>query len=275
MDCNSPIGVFDSGVGGLTVFSQLRKLLPEENIVYFGDTKRNPYGPRPETEIQSFVCEILAFMADNKVKLAVAACNTITVLLDKIPNRHPFEIIGVSKGARTALKLTKNNCIGVIATEATIRSGKHVADITALRSDAKVFPKACPQFAPLAEAEQFDGNLLNQAAADYLTPLKEANVDVVILGCTHYPLLTPVISKIMGSVQLFDPAEETALQVKEYLEKTGQLKREGKGYSRLYFSADVDRAKRIAKQLVNVTECRFEFTDLSQHVNSISSINYQ
>lgn len=261
---NLPIGVFDSGVGGLTVFRQLRKLMPAENIIYFGDTKRTPYGPRTKNEIQKFTREMLNFMAYNKVKLVVAACNTITVNLDNLPNEYPFKIIGMSKGAQTALGLTKNNRIGVIATEATIRSGKHVAEIAALSSDVKIFPKACHQFASLAEAGQFSGEVIEQAAVEYLTPLKEANIDTVILACTHYPFLTAVISKVLGPVTLLDPAAETALEVKTVLEKAQQLNKVGKGYSHLYFSADVDRAKRIASQIININECQFECTDLTQ-----------
>lgn len=264
MDCNLPIGVFDSGVGGLTVFKQLRRLLPNENIVYFGDTRRNPYGPRPEAEIEGFIQEILAFMADNKVKLAVAACNTITVLLERLPKKYPFEIIGMSKGARSVPTLTKNNHVGVIATEATIRSGKHAAEITAMNQNVQVFPKACPKFAPLVEAEQFGGETVEQAAIEYLTPLMEANVDTVILACTHYPLLAPVISKVMGPVRIFDPAEETALEAKAYLEATEQLKATGTGYSRLYFSSDVERARRIASQIIDVNACQFGCFDVAQ-----------
>ena len=268
MDYNLPIGVFDSGIGGLTVFRQLRKLMPNENMIYFGDTKRNPYGSRPEAEIQQFIREILTFMTDNKVKLAVAACNTMTVLLDRLSQEeYPFRIIGMSKGARKALTLTRNRSIGVIATEATIRSGKHAAEITALDSKVKVLPKACPEFAPLVEAEQFEGEVIERAARKYLISLTKENVDVVILGCTHYPLLAPVIRKIMGPVQIFDPAEETALQVKDYLDKTGWLKPAGKGYSRLCFSSDVDLSRRISKRIIDVAQCRFEWTDLSKEIS--------
>ncbi|MEN6564857.1 MAG: glutamate racemase [Veillonellales bacterium] len=263
MNPDRPIGVFDSGIGGLTVFRQLRTLLPQENIVYFGDTKRTPYGPRMKNEIQKFTREILNFMADNKVKLAVAACNTITVNLDNMPNEYPFKIIGMSNGARTALLLTRNKRIGIIATEATIRSGKHAAELAALSPDVKIFSQACHPFASLAEAEQFSGKVIEQAAVKYLTPLKEANIDTVILACTHYPFLASAIRKVLGSVTLLDPAEETALEVKAALEKMQQLKKTGKGYSHLYFSADVDRAKRIARRIANVDECRFECTDLT------------
>lgn len=265
MNCNLPIGVFDSGVGGLTVFRQLRKLLPAEDIIYFGDTKRTPYGPRTKTEIQNFTREILTFLADNQVKIAVAACNTITVNLDTIPQEYPFEIIGMSKGAHSALAMTKNQRIGVIATAATICSGKHAAEIAEFDPKVQVFPKACHQFASLAEAEQFSGEKIEQAAVEYLTPLKEAEVDVVILACTHYPFLTPVISKVLSQAKLLDPAEETALQVKAALEKAGQLKTAGQGYSRLCFSADVDRAKRIASHITNIKECQFECSDLHSY----------
>lgn len=265
MNGNLPIGVFDSGVGGLTVFTQLRKLLPAENIIYFGDTKRTPYGPRSKEEIQQFTREILNFMAHNKVKLAVAACNTITVNLDNLPQEYPFPIIGMSKGARTALTVTKNNRIGVIATDATIKSGKHVAEIRALSDTVQIYPKACHKFASLAEAEQFSGKVIEEAAKEYLMPLKEAGVDTVILACTHYPFLIPVIGKVLGpNVRLFDPAEETAREAKQALAQKGQLEEKGQGYSRLCFSADLDRAKRIAAHLIQVDQCQFECVDLSQ-----------
>lgn len=269
MYCNLPIGVFDSGVGGLTVFRQLRNALPNEDIIYFGDTKRNPYGPRSEAEIISFVQEILAFMTANKVKLAVAACNTITVLLDNLQQKYPFGIIGMSKGARSALTCSSNKRIGVIATEATIRSARHIGEIMALGEAVEVFPIACPQFAPLVENENFDGAEVERAAQEYLTPLVKADVDTVVLACTHYPMLTPIISKVMGEVQIFDPAEETAQNVKEYLEKAELLNLTGQGYSKLYFSADVERAKRIADRIIDINKCEFDCIDVSKFTDGI------
>ncbi|MGI6092133.1 MAG: glutamate racemase [Veillonellaceae bacterium] len=265
MDCNLPIGVFDSGVGGLTVFKQLRSALPNEDIIYFGDTKRNPYGSRTDGEIIAFIHEILDFMAVNKVKVAVAACNTITVLLDKLHKQYPFQIIGMSKVAHSAMAASTNKRIGVIATEATIRSGRHLAEFMALSEEVEIFPKACPEFAPLVENENFDGAEVERAAQEYLTPLVKADVDTVVLACTHYPLLTPVIGEVMGKVKIFDPAEETAQNTKAYLEKENLLKSTGPGYNKLYFSADIERAKRIADRIIDINKCEFACIDVSKH----------
>jgi glutamate racemase len=265
MDINSPIGVFDSGVGGLTVFRQLRKILPAENIIYFGDNKRNPYGPRSEREILQFVEEILDFMMENNVKMAVSACNTISVLLDKLPLKYPFEVVGMGRGVLMALAMTHSRRIGVLATETTIRSGKHVAEVMVRNSEIKIFPIACPKFAPLVEAECLEGEAVEAAALDYVMPLKDAKVDAVILACTHYPMLAPVISKVLGPAYLVDPAEETALEVKNILGKAGLLKATGEGYSRLCFSADIDRARRIASKIMDNRDCEFELLDMASY----------
>lgn len=265
MDSNLPIGVFDSGVGGLTVFRQLRNMLPTENIIYFGDSKRNPYGPRSEAEILQYVDEILSFMQDNHVKVAVSACNTITVLLEKLEHTYPFEIVGMGRGVLSALGMTKNNRIGVLATETTIRSGKHVSEVVTRNPEVKVFPIACPKFASLVENEHLDDEAIETAAKDYISPLKDAKVDAVILACTHYPMLTPVISKIIGQAYLVDPAEETAITVKNLLEKAGLLRTNGQGYSRLCFSANVDKVRRIANKIMDITNCEFELLDMASY----------
>lgn len=265
MNSNLPIGVFDSGVGGLTVFRQLRKMLPTENIIYFGDSKRNPYGPRSEDEILQYVEEILSFMKDNKVKVAVSACNTITVLLEKLQQTYPFEIVGMGRGVLMALSMTKNKRIGVLATETTIRSGKHVAEVMTRNPEIKVFPIACPKFASLVEAEHLDDQAVADAALDYISPLKDAKVDAVILACTHYPMLAPIIRKIIGQAYLVDPAEETAIKVKMILEKAGLLRGVGPGYSRLCFSADVDKVRRIASKVMDIKDCKFELLDMGAY----------
>jgi glutamate racemase len=262
MEVDLPIGVFDSGVGGLTVFAQVRKLLPAEDIIYFGDTKRVPYGPRPHAVIQQFTREILDFMSHNRVKLAIAACNTITVNLNRLPQEYSFPIVGMSKGARTALALTKNKCIGVLATDATIESGKHAAEIQALDDKVKIYPQACHKFASLVEAEQFSGEAIESAAKEYLIPLREAGVDTVILACTHYPFLIPLIRRVLGpQVKLLNPAKETARTAQLILTQRGLLQNKRLGYSRLCFSADVERAKRIASHLLDVTT--YEFTEIN------------
>ena len=265
MASNLPIGVFDSGVGGLTVFRQLRKILPAENIIYFGDSKRNPYGPRSEREILQYVDEILSFMKDNKVKVAVSACNTITFLLEKLQHTYPFEIVGMSRGVTMALEKTKNKRIGVLATETTIRSGKHVSEFITRNSEMKIFPIACPKFATLVEDEYLDGESVEAAALDYISPLKDAKVDAVILACTHYPMLAPEIKKILGQAYLVDPAEETAVNVKCFLEKAGLLRVAGEGYSRLCFSADVDKVRRIASKIMDIEDCEFELLAMASY----------
>lgn len=264
MDSSLPIGIFDSGVGGLTVFKQLREKLPHENIIYFGDTKRNPYGTRSDAQIIGFVREILNFMKTNKVKLAVAACNTITVVLDRLEEKYPFKIIGMSKGIKNALKYSNNKRIGIIATEATIRSNKHKDEFAAFDKSVMVFTKACPQFVSLVEQECFDGDIVDKAAAEYLLPLKQAEADVIVLACTHYPLLKGAISRFLPSVKVIDPAEETAQEVKLYLKQSALLKTYGPGYNKLYFSKDPERAKRIASRIIDVSQCQFEFIDISQ-----------
>lgn len=274
MGSNLPIGVFDSGVGGLTVFRQLRKALPNEDIIYFGDTKRTPYGSRSNEEIVEFINEILSFMENSQVKLAIAACNTITVLLDQVKKKFPFKIIGMSKGVRTALSLTRNNSIGIIATEATIRSGKHLEEFRSFGHKARVFQQACPRFAPFVENEQFDGLIVEKEASEYLTPIIEADVDVLVLACTHYPLIAPVISKVVGSVHLLDPAQETALEAKSYLENSEQLSEKGLGQSRLYFSADVERARRIASRIIDVNACEFGLIDVSKQSREFLDLKY-
>lgn len=267
MDKNLPIGVFDSGVGGLTVFKELRRVMPAENLIYFGDTGRTPYGCRTEQQIREFVDEILNFMSYHQVKLAVAACNTITVLgLDSIRKNHLFPLIGVSQGARLALAASKNKHIGVIATEATIRSGKHVAVISAADAETKIFPKACPKFAPMVEAEQFAGSEVEQAALEYLEPLQKAEIDTLILACTHYPFLTPVIENILGdNVTVIDPARETALEAQAMLKSLDLLNNGEQGYNKLYFSADVERAKRIAAQAFDIRNSEFGLVNLADY----------
>jgi len=268
MNRNSPIGVFDSGVGGLTVFRQIRNLLPAEDIIYFGDTKRTPYGPRSVEQIKEFTREILSFMKQQKIKLAVAACNTITVNLDDIPKEFDFQIVGMSKGVETAVMSTKTNKIGVIATVATINSNKHFEEITASNSTLEVFPKACPAFAQLVENEQFHGEAVDRYAVEYLSSLKAANVDTVILACTHYPFILLAISKVLPGIQLIDPAEETARQVKTVLSQADLLKDKGQGYNKLYFSADLPRVKRIIANMYDLNKCEYYCIDLPGFVRN-------
>lgn len=266
MDNNLPIGVFDSGIGGLTVFKELRKALPAEDIIYFGDTDRTPYGSRSQEQIRQFVDEILNFMASNQIKLAIAACNSITVLgLDSLRKKHKFMMLGVNTGARLAIKASQNKRIGVIATKTTIRSHYHEQSILKADPNVKVFGQACPLLAPLVETEHFDDILANEAVKEYLSPLQESEVDTVILSCTHYPFLTSTITKVLGSGAIvIDPARETAMEAKSMLAEVGLLRSDGEGKSRLCFSADLPRAERIARRIIN-SPCKFELVNLKEY----------
>lgn len=188
MQKNAPIGVLDSGVGGLSVLKCLQAALPQEDFIYVGDTARTPYGPRSEAEVRRFVGEIIDYLDGRGVKLVVIACNTLTVLgVDTLKGSHAFEIVGMSK-ARSWYLPPAAGKIGVFATEFTINSGAHKAAILAADDGADVYPQACPKFVPLIEGEQFDGAEVRAAVAEYAAPLKAAGIDTLILSCTHYPL---------------------------------------------------------------------------------------
>jgi len=248
MGDNAPIGIFDSGLGGLTVVSEVLNLLPGEDIIYFGDTARTPYGSRTPAEILQFMHEILTFFTTQNVKMAIIACNTMTALgLEQARTEVPFLLIGVDNGIRAALDASSNKRIGVIATEATIKSGKHAKAAKAEAMEIKVFPQSCPQFVPLIEQEKFFGPDIAAAAREYLKPLALNQIDTLILGCTHYPFISPLIREIMGpEVKLIDPARETAAEARTQLAHQDKLATRAKGRVRLCFSADLPRARRVA-----------------------------
>lgn len=267
MTSNAPIGVFDSGVGGLTVVKELTTLLPNENLLYFGDTARAPYGSRPPAQIIGFMHEILRFFAAHGVKMAVYACNTMTALgLEKARHYYAFPLVGMNTGARPALKATRNKVIGVIATQATIASGKHGKTIRTIDPGVTVYPQACPKFVPLIEQGETDGALIREAALEYLVPMKKANVDTLILGCTHYPLISPLIREVMGpEVTLVDPARETAADARQQLIKLGAPAGAGGGSVRLCFSGDQGQAGRLAAEAFGGRRIEFAQADLQDY----------
>lgn len=210
---DAPIGVFDSGVGGLTVARELFKLLPKEDVVYFGDVGRSPYGGRSKEIITSFTHQDVAFLVEHKVKFIVCACNTASsVALDDVSKGYPIRMIGVIEpGARAAMERTKSGRIGVIGTVATVTSNAYARTIHDLDAKVKVFSLACPLFVPLAEEGYINKEATYLIARDYLRTMKDVEVDTLILGCTHYPLLKHVIADVMGElVTLIDSGEETA-----------------------------------------------------------------
>ena len=221
---NRPIGVFDSGLGGLTTVRELQRVLPNENIVYFGDTGRVPYGSRSDETILKYTQDDIHFLQTFDIKLIIAACGTAsTVALPHIKSDIP--LIGVIQPAvNRAATLTRNGKIGVIGTQGTIASQKYEAYIHSINPDLAVYSAACPLFVPLVETGWLTGEVARLTAETYLAPLKKAGVDTLILGCTHYPLLRETISAVMGpTVVLVDPGAETALFAKTRLETAGQL----------------------------------------------------
>jgi glutamate racemase len=224
-----PVGVFDSGIGGLTVVAEIMRQLPRESIVYFGDTARLPYGPKSSETVTQFAVQDTEFLLRHGVKVVVVACNTASsVAMEALRARYDLPIIGVIEpGAIAAVSATMNGKIGVIGTEGTIASGAYSKEIAKLDRDIAVIEKACPLFVPLAEEGWTDREVSLVIAHEYLTPLRDAGVDVVVLGCTHYPILKATIGKVFGpSVRLIDSAEETAREVAERLSSLGLARKD-------------------------------------------------
>ncbi|HNV69389.1 MAG TPA: glutamate racemase [Candidatus Ozemobacteraceae bacterium] len=215
-----PIGVFDSGVGGLTVVKEVRHLLPHEDIIYFGDTARVPYGNKSIPVIRRFCLEIVRFLEEMRVKMIVVACNTASALaLDFIRRQTSLPVVGViDPGVRSALMESRDGVIGVIGTVATIRSEAYQSRLRRLKSGVRVHAKACPLLVPLVEENLLDAAITRQALEMYLSELRDLSLETLILACTHYPLLKTLIADFFGpSVKLIDSAQETAREVSEVL----------------------------------------------------------
>ncbi|MEH7125635.1 glutamate racemase [Bacillus sp. JJ1532] len=222
----NPIGIIDSGVGGLTVVKEVMRQLPNEEIIYLGDTARCPYGPRPGEEVKAFTWEITRFLLNKQIKMLIIACNTATaVALDEIRSSLPIPVIGViSPGARAAIKKTKNKTIGVIGTEGTIKSGAYEMALRQINSRVVIHSLACPKFVPLVESGEFEGLLAERIVTETLQPLRNKGMDTLILGCTHYPLLEPLIQKAVGKqVGVISSGDETAREVSTILYHQGLL----------------------------------------------------
>ncbi|UFT97966.1 glutamate racemase [Radiobacillus kanasensis] len=218
---NQPIGVIDSGVGGLTVASELMRQLPKEQLIYVGDTLRCPYGPRPKEEVVAFTWEMVQFLLEKNIKMLVVACNTATAFtLEDLRQKLDIPVVGVIQpGARSAIKVTQNNQIGVIGTEGTIQSKAYPNALHHINSTIEVHDLACPNFVPIVENGVLAGPQALQVVQDSLQPLKDRyNIDTLILGCTHYPLLRDTIQKVMGEhVAIISSGEETAREVSTIL----------------------------------------------------------
>ena len=254
MDKNAPIGVFDSGVGGLTVAREIMRQIPNERIVYFGDTARVPYGSKSKDNIIKFSRQIIRFLQTENVKAIVIACNTASALaLDEMQQEFDLPILGVVKpGAKVAVETTVNKRIGLIGTEANIRSGVYTRYIKSLDDEAKVFEKACPLFVPLVE-EGFAKHKITEEVIDiYLSDMRKSEIDTLILGCTHYPLLRSRIMAYFGeSVHIVNPAYETAMDLKKILEeqKIANTSGEPAAYD-FYVSDAAEKFKKFANSIL-------------------------
>ncbi len=229
---SAPIGVFDSGIGGLTVVREIMRQIPNERIVYFGDTARVPYGNKSKETVTRYSRQIVRFLESQNVKTIVAACNTATAYaLDELEKEIDIPIIGVVKpGAKVAAETTRNGKIGVIGTQATIGSSIYTKYIEELNHNVTIWGKACPLFTPLVEEGLLQDPVTDEIARRYLTELIDLDIDTLILGCTHYPLIRKTIGKIMGEkVILVNPAYETAMELKNMLKSKGLLNKEDAG----------------------------------------------
>ena len=253
----APIGVFDSGVGGLTVAREIMRNLPNERIVYFGDTARVPYGSKSKDTIIRYAKQIIRFLRTQDVKAIVIACNTASALaLEEVEKELDIPIIGVVEpGARVAAATTKNGKIGVIGTESTINSHMYPQLIKEYRPDVTVFGKACPLFCPLVEEGWLKDPVTEEVAKRYLKELLKEDIDTLILGCTHYPLLRSLLSGLVGDqIQLVNPAYETAKELERLLKKENLAnegeKAPGKEPYRFFVSDAADKFKNFANSIL-------------------------
>lgn len=253
----APIGVFDSGVGGLTVVREIMRQIPNESICYFGDTARVPYGSKTKETVTKFSRQIVRFLKTHQVKTIVIACNTASAYaLDELEKEIDIPIIGVVRpGAKVAAEVTKNGKIGVIATEATIGSQIYNRYIREINNNVTIYGKACPLFVPLVEEGLWQDPVTDEIAKRYLSELIDIGIDTLIMGCTHYPLIRSTIGRVIGEeVTLVNPAYETALELKDMLQARGLLNQEapklGSNQYQFYVSDAAGKFKQFANSII-------------------------
>lgn len=260
---NKPIGVFDSGIGGLTVVKALRENLPGEDLVYFGDTARVPYGNKSRQTIERFAMESARLLLEHQVKMIVIACNSSSAFaLQSLRASFRLPILGVIEaGAKRAVQITENRKVGVIGTHATVVSGAYEQVLERLNSRIKVFSQSCPLFVPLVEEHWLYDEVTFDIAKRYLNPLKKTGIDTLILGCTHYPLLSDVIARVMGEeVRLVDSATSMAMEVERVLrEKNLSNSQSGReGEVRYFVSDDPEKFIEIGEKFLGEKVNRLE-----------------
>lgn len=221
MRLKAAIGVMDSGIGGLTVAKEVMRQLPNEKVYYFGDTARCPYGPRTAEEVREFTWQMTSFLTGYDIKMLVIACNTATaVVLEEIREKLPVPVIGViSPGARAAIKATDTGRIGVLGTEGTVRSEAYIRELHSINRQVEVTQLVCPKFVPIVESSQYKSDIARKVVKETLEPMKYTGIDTLILGCTHYPLLGPLIQEEMGTgIKVISSGDETAREVSAILD---------------------------------------------------------
>jgi glutamate racemase len=251
---NRPIGVFDSGVGGLTVVKELIKRLPNEDIVYYGDTARVPYGTKSRKTIIKFSIENALFLLKHNVKIIIAACNTSSsVALPALRRKFKVPVIGVIRpGASDSIKVCRNKKIGIIGTAATINSNAYAREISSIDPSVRIFSRICPLLVPIAEEGLTEAKIIHDILKYYLGTLKRENIDTLILGCTHYPILKQQIAGFMGnSVSLVDSAEATSRCAEALLKKLAiASKRHAKGRLKFFVSDEIENFRRIGEKFI-------------------------
>lgn len=266
MDC-SPIGVFDSGVGGLTVLKELLEILPNEHFIYFGDTNRVPYGTKPQSVVERYVLEIVAYFKSRNAKAVVIACNTATGAgLEAAVQEFPdMKIIGViESGVDEAIRVTKQAKIGLLATDGTVRSEIYQREILHVDPTAKVLAQGCPKFVECVEAFQLNSEAMKSAEVEYLMPMK-GFVDTIILGCTHFPIIEENIRAFMGpEVVLVNPAKNTALKTRERLSESDQLCDDPRGSVEYHVSKRTDAFPQFIEMLFQDDQATINVTKIGR-----------
>jgi glutamate racemase len=263
-----PVGVFDSGMGGLTVLHECLVTMPHEDFVYLGDAARLPYGPRPLAEIRRFAREIARFLAAEDVKLILVACNAATsAALPDLQEELALPVVGViTPEAHAAVQATRNRRIGLLATQATVSAGRYEQLVRTLDAGARLVGVACPRLVPLIESDDPFGEETVAAVREYAAPLKEAGVDTVVLGCTHYPLIRPIFQRVFGrGVTLVFSAEETAREVAATLARKGIEHAEGReGHYRFLTTGDPDQFRLMGARFLQLPIAEVERVTLAQ-----------
>ncbi|MCX7921152.1 MAG: glutamate racemase [Clostridia bacterium] len=266
---NRPIGVFDSGLGGLTVLKEITELIPTESVVYFGDSGRAPYGIKSKETIVKYTFQDIRFLLNQDIKMIVIACNTASAYSYGLV-KHNFDIPVVEvvqPGSAAAVRETRNNKIGIIGTTATISSGVYEKAISSIDNSIEVYSKACPLFVPLVEEGWWDNDIAYRVVEEYLIPLKEKGIDTLVLGCTHYPLLKNTIEKVMGEeVKLINSALEVAKVVDRVIKETVSGRDEKiKPVYRYYTSDSVEKFESLASSLLNKEIHSAEKVDIEKY----------